>query len=338
MLWEVVKLLTPALLLMLVQLGSSAVPVISDGHDSISSAMHIQDPFRAQEIYGALGPGAVHYYSLDLQGGEAVSIRLRRSPDPDEQGFLPGMALGARDSEEQPSGDPLLEAGVNWRRIAVKDPYAAAYEPFFPSSYRELGGLDFAAPSTGVYYLAVYSNGTPGHYSLGIGGQERLSLLERMTMPVRLLRVYMWEGQGLVTMVLPYILAVCLALLVYWRSHHRSAFLLTGGLAGSLFLATSASVLSQMVFCLIQAPFGPEAYITLMIAFFHALLGVATLRLSKGREGALHKAIMAAIGTLALLAGSGLVAGPAMAIAAAILPPARRAAVTADAQMSMGPR
>jgi hypothetical protein len=75
-----------------------------------------------------------------------------------------------------------------------------------------------------------------------------------------------------------------------------------------------------MVFSLSRAPFGPEVYITLAIAVFHALLGVAGIRLARGEAGILQRALLAVLGTVALLAGSGLILGPILAIAASLLP------------------
>ena len=139
-------------------------------------------------------------------------------------------------------------------------------------------------------------------------------------MPFRLISVYLWEGQNLGLLFLPYLLAEIIGLLIFWRGSRHTAFCLAGTLAGFLFLATSASILTQMVFSLSRAPFGPEVYITLAIAVFHALLGVAVIRLARGEAGILQRILMAILGTIALLAGSGLIMGPILAMAASLLP------------------
>jgi len=61
-------------------------------------------------------------------------------------------------------------------------------------------------------------------------------------------------------------------------------------------------------------------YITLAIAVFHALLGVAVIRLARGEAGILQRTLLAVLGTIALLAGSGLLMGPILAIASSLLP------------------
>ena len=208
----------------------------------------------------------------------------------------------------------------------------AVYEPFGPSSFIELAEINISAPESARYYAAVYSNvnsisnrsngqnSTPGHYGLAVGYREEFSFSERITTPLRLISVYLWEGQSLGLILIPYLVAEILALLFFWRGSRRTSFCLAGSLGGFLFLATSASVFTQMVFSLTRAPFGPEVNITVLIAVFNALLGVAAIRLARGEAGILQRVLLAVLGTLALLAGSGLIMGPIMAIAASFLP------------------
>lgn len=159
-----------------------------------------------------------------------------------------------------------------------------------------------------------------GHFGLSIGYSEEASFSDRIVTPIRLIQVYMWEGQSPGTIMLPFLAAEAAALLFFWRSKRRTSFSLAGHLAGFLFLATASLVFSQMVFSLTRAPFGSEVYITLLIGAFHALLGVAAIRLARGEAGILQRALLAVIGTLALLAGSGLLMGPVLAMASSFLP------------------
>jgi len=166
----------------------------------------------------------------------------------------------------------------------------------------------------------IGANRTVGHYGLVVGYKEEASFLERITTPLQLISVYLWEGQSLGVILIPYLVAEILALLIFWRGSRRTSFCLAGSLAGFLFLASSASVFTQMVFNLTRAPFGPQVYITIAIAVLHASLGVATIRLARGEAGILQRVLLAVLGTLALLAGSGLIMGPVLAIAASFLP------------------
>ena len=317
--------------------GSAHVPLIAGGNDNISSAMHITDPGKSWAVYGSLEMDGVHYYSFDLEEGERIYLSLFKSSDAKEKAFLPVLALlgSGLKTNEKPARQlalPREASGLKFLTAEGKNAANAIYEPFGPSSFIELAEINISAPESARYYAAVYSNASSisnstsgpnshlGHYGLAVGYREEFSFSERITTPLRLISVYLWEGQGLGIILIPYLVAEILALLFFWRGSRRTSFCLAGSLAGFLFLATSASVFTQMVYSLTRAPFGPEVYITVVIAVFHALLGVAGIRLARGEAGILQRALLAVLGTLALLAGSGLIMGPIMAIAASFLP------------------
>jgi len=317
-----------AILLILFVLAPAAwghVPLIPEGNENISFAVHISDPEKSWAIYGFLGPNETQYYSFDRELGERIYLSLLKSSDHREKDFQPEVALlgpEVKTAGRLPDRVALQQKASDFGILIVSGKSAsnATYEPFGPSSFIEMAALDMAAPESGRYYVAVYDNSTPGHYALTVGSREEFSFSERITMPVRLVSVYLWEGQSLGVILIPYLAAELVAILIFWRGSRRTAFRLAGTLAGFLFLATSASVITQMVFSLTRAPFGPEVYITLALAVFHALLGVASLRLAGGEAGILQRTLLAVIGTTALLAGSGLIMGPVLAIAASVLP------------------
>ncbi len=329
-LWNSVKVsaglsLALLILFLLSPAALSHVPLIPEGNENISSAVHISDPGKSWAIYGFLGPNASQYYSFDQEKGERIFLSILKSADLREKDFQPGMGLlgpGVKESGQLPGHVILPQSAKDFKILVVagKSASNATYEPFVPSSFIEMAALDMTAPESGRYYVAVYDNATPGHFALTVGTREEFSFSERITMPIRLISVYLWEGQSLGMILIPYLVAEILGLLIFWRGSRRTAFRLAGTLAGFLFLATSASVFTQMVFSLTRAPFGPEVYISLVVAVFHALLGVASLRLAGGEAGILQRALLAVIGTTALLAGSGLIMGPILAIAASVLP------------------
>ena len=330
------------LLLSLLLLSSPAcahVPLMAGDNDNISRAMHISDGDKSWAVYGLLPEQAAHYYSLDRKEGEKIYLSLFRTADPGESRFHPSLQLIGPGLEEaiEPDHWPALPPGpleLKVHQAEEKTAAAATYEPFGPSSFIELAEINITAPDAGRYYAAVYSNalklpgnnisagaGGSGHYGLAVGYKEEFSFTDRFVTPLRLISVYLWEGQSLSMILIPYLLAEAIALLFFWRGSRRTSFSLAGLLAGFLFLATSASVFNQMVFSLTRAPLlGPEVYITLAIGLFHALLGVAAIRLARGEAGILQRALLAVIGTIALLAGSGLIIGPMLSMAASFLP------------------
>lgn len=318
--------------------ASAHVPLMAGGNENISSAMHISDPGKSWAVYGTLLKDQVHYYSFDMEEGERIYLSLFKSADAKENDFLPALLLlgPGLNTSDLPPGQLALPAQASGLKILAAESKSAAgavYEPFGPSSFKEIAEINLTAPKSARYYAAVYrtpnsnnikstdnTSATLGHYGLAIGYREEFGFRERVTAPLQIISVYLWEGQSLGVILIPYLVAEILALLLFWRGSRRTSFCLAGSLAGFLFLASSASVLTQLVFNLTRAPFVPEVYITLAIAILHAFLGVATIRLARGEAGLLQRVLLAVLGTLALLAGSGLIMGPILALAASLLP------------------
>jgi len=298
------------------------VPLISEEKENISLAMHISDPAKSWAIYGSIKPHVPHYYSFDMKKGQRIYLSLIKSADPQERDFLPAMILIG--PEIKTAGNVpdwiQLPRGLGGMVAATKNASSATYEPFGPSSFIEMAELDLPAPESGRYYVAVYSNATQGHYGLAAGYREEFSFADRIASPIRLIFVWLWSGQSPGMILIPYFVAEILSILIFWRSSRRTAYSFAGTMAGFLFLATSATVIGQTAFNLARAPFGPEVYISLTIALFHSILGVICLRLARSEAGILQRTLMGIIGTMALLAGSGLIMGPILAIAASMLP------------------
>ncbi|MDD1736342.1 MAG: hypothetical protein LUQ21_02655, partial [Methanothrix sp.] len=282
--------------------ASSHVPLMAGDNDNISRAMHISDADKSWAVYGLLPEQAAHYYSLDRKEGERIYLSLFRTADPAENGYRPALLLIGPGLKEdiKPDHLPPLPPGAWQLKLLRADEKTATatYEPFGPSSFIELAEINITAPEAGRYYAAVYESASAsigsnsshvswgkGHYGLAVGYKEEFSFTDRFLTPLRLISVYLWEGQNLGMILIPYQLAGIIALLFFWRGSRRTSFCLAGLLAGFLFLATSASVFNQMVFSLTRAPLGPEVYITLAIGVFHALLGVASIRLARGEAG-----------------------------------------------------
>ncbi|VVB70915.1 Uncharacterised protein [uncultured archaeon] len=312
------------LAVLLLSFGALAhVPLSARGNDNITSALHISDAAKSFAIYGRLDSGEVHYYRLDMQKGDIISLSLFVSASPKELDFRPGMVLygpGIKSEGPLPQGlafPPEKASGA--MTIPGTRAESATYEPFAPSSFVQMANVSLSAPQTASFIVAVFSGNTSGHYGLATGYREEFSFMERITAPIQLISVYIWEGQSPGLVLTPFIAAEIIGLLVfYWG--RRTAYRMAGTLGGFLFLATPASVFMQMVFSLTRAPFGPDVYITLVIAVFHVLLGVAAIRLAGGEAGILHRVLLAVLGTMALLAGSGLILGPLLAIAGSLLP------------------
>ncbi len=342
-----------AILLLLFALSCPApahVPILAGDNDNITGALHISDAAKSWAAYGSLGGGA-HYYSIDVQQGDRIYLSLFKSADPGEGDFQPALALLGPGLPPENSTLPRSSLRLSlppWaselKTLAAEASGAASavYEPFGPSSFIEISEINITAPESARYYAAVYNannnnrnnssiladNGSSGHYGLAVGYKEQFSFSDRITTPLRLISVYLWEGQSLAMILIPYFAAELIGFLAFLRGSRRTYFCLAGTLAGFFFLATAATIINQMAFSLTRAPFGPEVYITLAIALFNVLLGVAAIRLARGEAGVLQRALLTVLGTIALLAGSGLLLGPLLAMAASFLP-SRRGSILA---------
>lgn len=266
-----------------------------------------------------------------------------------------GVGEGETDVGREAMGDlpsyVILPEGYGFIAVQGQRAKNATYEPFGPSSYYEQAEMDISAPESGRYYAAVYDsnnninknnpsdsnndNQSGGHYSLALGYVEEFSFTDRFLTPIRLVSVYLWEGQSLITIITPWMVAALLGIFVILRSPRRTPFYIAGTFAGFLFLGTSASVLTQTIFSLTRAPYGPEVSISLALALIPTILGIAAIRLARGEAGILQRSIMAVIGTIGLLAGSGFVIGPLLAIAASVLPSRKRLKKADDIQKNI---
>lgn len=339
-----------AILLLLFALSCPApahVPILAGDNDNITGALQISDAAKSWAAYGSLDGGA-HYYSIDVQQGDRIYLSLFKSTDPGERDFQPALALlgpGLPPENSTLHRSSLQLSLPPWatklKMVAAEARGAASavYEPFGPSSFIEISEINITAPESARYYAAVYNinssnssilagSGSSGYYGLAVGYKEQFSFSDRITTPLRLISVYLWEGQSLAMILIPYFAAELIGFLAFLRGSRRTYFCLAGTLAGFFFLATAATIINQMAFSLTRAPFGPEVYITLAIALFNVLLGVATIRLARGEAGVLQRALLTVLGTIALLAGSGLLLGPLLAMAASFLP-SRRGSILA---------
>jgi len=305
------------------------VPLLPEGNDDISSAMHISDPTKSLSIYGFLEAERAQFYSFDANADQRIYLVLKISTNPEEKDFRPSLALlgpGLKTNGSLPDSLSLPKFPDNYGFMAITGNRsgAAVYEPFGPGSYYQMAEIDLSAPLSARYYVVVYDNApssaTAGHYCLTMGYREVSGFSERITAPLKLIYVYLWEGQSLGTVLIPYFVAGIIGILMVLRKKKRTAFASAGIIGSLLFLGTCSSVLTQIVFNLTRAAFTEEVYISFAIAFVSAILGVASLRFSSGEAGLVQRIGLAVMGTLALLAGSGMIVGALLVMAASVLP------------------
>lgn len=316
--------------ILIIPTATAHAPLGSGSNESLETATVVPEPTKSWAIYAALHEGGeAQYYVFDIGQGERIHISLLTTTAPEDAEFMPGVILmgpgvpsrGFVPSYvETPDGAGIL--AVNGTRAAH-----ATYEAFAPSSFVELADISMDAPASGRYYVAVQEPNRGGHYGLAIGDRESFTLSEWLLTPFSLLSVYEWERQSLPLVLLPAIATAALGLFLLVRRQRAGKSLdmigWTGAVAGLLFLATGATVLSQMVLSVSRSSLDAFAIVTLIFAVVPITLGLLTVRLTLRNSGhwtLRSRLYLIVLGSGALFAWAGFVIGPILSIAAAVLP------------------
>lgn len=322
---------------LLVVLVALAVPVeahapeFPEGGDSLEKATEVKDPTKSWAIYSHLHEGGeAHYYLLRMRQGENITVSLIAPRHSTDNGFLPSMVLMGPGIEG--AGAPSfvqVPIGAGAEVIAGSLPPGMEYEPFSPSAFYELGNVSLEAPQDGDYYLAVYDETTGGSYGLAVGLRESFTAEEWVLVPFSALSIYLWEGQSPPAVLLAPAAAIAVGLAAMLALPRRSRPLdvlwVLATAAGLLMVASGVSLAYQMLWSLSQTGAELTLAVTIVLAAVPLALGSAALRIAgRGRDGRAVSAgtriAMAAVGVLGLLLWGGWIIGPAIAIAAAVLP------------------
>ncbi len=306
-------------------------PLSPSQNESLAEATPIPDPAKSWAVYDRLHEEEeAHYYRFSITQGERIYVSLFISPASMDRRFAPTLALMGPGVSNQGAVPDYVEtpkaSGV--LVVQAKPPAQATYEAFSPSTFFQLASLDISASASGTCYVAVYEPNQGGYYGLAVGYVESFTLTEWILTPVNLLSIYQWQEQSLTFIFGPMavVIAIGLSLLVWQRRKKNISvglFSWTGGLAGLLFLGTTATVLSQMILALTQVPAVPEMTVTLILAAIPMLLGIVTLRLTLRIQKEItfrRRIYFVCIGFLALFAWAGYLAGSVMAFITSILP------------------
>ena len=306
-------------------------PLDTGTNENITSATIIPDPVKSWAIYATLHEGnEAQYYRFDINAGQRIHISLFTTTTGEDAAFSPAIALMGEDIPVQGAVPAYVQVPPGARIMAVSPVRAsyATYEAFAPSSFVGLAEISWDATATGTYYLAVYDPVQGGgNYGIAIGDQESFTPAEWIQSPLALLNVYQWERQDLFLVLAPAaIILVVGILLILTRKPAGTPLDLPGwfgAVAGLLFLGTGATLFTQMTYALLHAPPDPLVVVTFIFIMSSVILGLATLRhafLHARIWTFRHRIILAILGLLALIAWSGYIVGPALAVIASALP------------------
>jgi hypothetical protein len=308
-------------------------PLGTQDNESLDKSTVIPDPTKSWALYSELNSdGDPQYYTFNISSGQTIHVLMFKSLRQQDADFIPILVLMGQTVNA--TGDIpskiTVPAGYNAQLIHPTIPQPS-YEPFSPGVLAYVTDLTIENAAAGQYYLVVYeasSNPTGGHYGLAIGQRETYTVDEWLLLPYSLIGIYQWEGQNLALILAPMIVTVLVGIvLVAWRQKKQhdlaNPMAWLGSIAGLTFLGTAASTSYQMAFCVMQVAAGAEIIITLIFAIIPLVIGVLTLRLALKRsqtQTIRRRIYFVILGIAAIFIWAGLIIGPILAFAAALMP------------------
>ncbi len=294
---------------------------------SLDTAFEVPNPTKSWTLYRELHhEGKAEYYKLQLNAGERLRVSLYTKED--EEKFAPHLIIMGEDlqlADYLPSFIEIPE-GFGASLVEPSKPEKPEYEPFTPASYYYLIDIDETVSNQGNYYLAIYEpNSAEGKYGIAIGYKEQFTFSEWLLIPFDVISIHEWEGQSLIVILMPLLLALVLGLvLLAWKSLIKlNIFNMLGIVAGLFYLGSGLMLLVQMLFALYGALFNGSVVLTIIFIALPLVLGYVLLRKTIRGEGSLSKRdriSFLVLGLVGLFTWSGLLLGPSLAIVAGILP------------------
>ena len=321
---------TPALLLILLLLlvlpAAAHVPVLPGDHITLATAVKIQDPAISYAIYGTLHEaGEADYYTVDLRQGDLLQFSVST---PVEGTFAPWLVIAGPGVVQQGTVPPTVEVPAGDQAAVVQGvrPAAADFEPFTPIAGFRTAIYSATALTAGTYVIAVYTSSEGGPYTLAAGTLESFSPAEWIRVPVDVIGIRLWQGQSPLLIGGPYLAILAIGLLLFFMRQRRERMIPAawiGLVAGLLYLGTGVATLLQTGIALQLAPAGPLIVVPLVLAAIALGAGAAAVRASvKASDSTLgrFRLLMLVVGVVGLVAWTGVIIGPVLAVLAALLP------------------
>ncbi len=323
---RLLALLVPLMLLLVSTTAPGHSPVDPEDGESLATATHVEEPSKSWAIYGHLdAPGDTWYFEMDLDTGDRLYLSLLST----EEDFLPGLVVMGPGWERPVNETVEVEVPEGYGWVVVEgEPAEAEFEPFTPGSYYHVAVFDEEVDEAGTYYVAVRSDGGEGPFSIAVGYVETFTLVEWLSLPVSLIGIYRWEGQGWGVILGPALAVLVGGLVViFWYIRREgkapTVFQWTSALSGLFFISWAAIVLAQMTMALGKSGWSVAATVSLGFALGSVLLAYYSLSPTfRGPDvpDMGRRVGMLLVAGIALFLYSGLYAGPVLAVVAALLP------------------
>ncbi len=305
-------------------LGHSPVEPADGG--SLETATHVDEPAKSWAIYGHLdGAGDTWYFEMDLEAGDRLYLSLLST----EEDFVPDLVVMGPGWEPQANTSLHVDVPDGYGWVMVEGQRAEAeFEPFTPGSYYHVAEFDEEVPEAGTYYAAVHVEVGEGPFSLAVGYVESFTVGEWLSLPVSLIGVYRWEGQGWGTIMGPAVVVIVVGLaIILWNARRAgeplTVFQWTSAVSGLFVNSWAAIVLAQMGMALGRSGWTGVALVTLGFATASIAMGIYALTpILRGPAvpERWRRMGMVVVGAISLFLYTGLYVGPVLAFVAALLP------------------
>lgn len=301
------------------------VPSFPESNTAPERAVHVPDAAKSWSFYDRLSAGQVRYYRLSIGEGERLVVGAFT---PDAGPFTPSVVLMGPSVEGGGEVPPHVTVPDGMGALVVRGerPATAAYEPFSPSAYYHTVDAARSVPP-GEYLLAVYEpRNRSGPVGVVVGYEESFSVAEYLAVPVDLLRVHRWEGQHPALVVGPLLLTLAAGLLLVRRRRlgtgRERVVRAAVAVAGTLVLASGLNTAVQTVVALSRSGPTAGALVTAVFVVVPTVVGawVLLVALRGPMSGGRTRAGLAAAAAIALATWAGFVVGPAVLLAASVLP------------------
>jgi hypothetical protein len=301
-------------------------PVEPEDGESLETATHVEDPSKSWAIYGRLeGGGDAWYFKMDLDAGDRLYLSLLST----EEDFVPDLVVMGPGWERPSSSSIDVDVPQEYGWIEIEgEATEAEFEPFTPGSYYHVVVFDEEVDVAGTYYVAVHTEGGSGPFSLAVGYLETFTIMEWLSLPVSLIGIYRWEGQGWGTILAPALVVIVAGLaLIIWHARREgrapTLFQWTSALSGIFILSWAAIALTQMTMALGKSGWSNAALVSMGFALGSIIMALyAILPAFRGPDvpDMARRMWMLVVAGLALFLYTGLYVGPVLAIVAALLP------------------
>ncbi|MDH5401753.1 MAG: hypothetical protein OEZ01_02645 [Candidatus Heimdallarchaeota archaeon] len=268
----------------IISISTAHVPVNPDQSEGLATATRIDDPTKSWVIYGeSTLDQLTQYFYFDILAFDTLFLSFTKAIRDENMNYNPKLILFGVEFNSSEVLDSHIEIPEGYGWIIISDEVQEKiYEPFGPSYYDPLGLYNYTTPSDARYYLAITAE-SEGFYSIAIGLNERYSLIEWITVPLSMVNVYLWEGQSILFLLLPWVITIGIGYFLIKKyqltdantDYKEKLFILIIALSN---FCSSLNFFSQILISMYKSGQNEGLIISIVIGILPALTGLMMVR------------------------------------------------------------